>query len=308
MRKIAAFLIALVVSGFVAPAMATVPTAMWVWDETNITNTTKRSAMVTDAQNEGITVVYLNAQDSVVNHKTNLNTTIQDFNNVGIDVHLLFGDWCWINPAGSAPYPMGDPCANDGTDAALAISLAADAAALAHPPQGIHYDVEAATYASVANYNITWEDGSINPAMNTLATNYINLLNNIKTQVAGTGIVVGEDMQFAYSTPMVTVGGHTHLFHHFVMDAVDYSVILSYHTTPTAIENGAAPFVSYAHTNGYPIWIGVELDPDCSCAACTYDGHGGITQMDADLGTVDAHFTGLGDTITGYAVESYTSY
>lgn len=288
----------------IVPTLALDPSFLWVWDETNITNANKRTKLIDFAAKNGVTTIYMAAENAVQTHVTNLNTFIQQTNQAGIEVELLFGDVCWINPDKSL-LPKDDPCADEGTDAKYAAKLAEAATKLKYKPRGVHYDVEAAAYAS--KYGMKWETNA--PGVDTVGVNYQNMLNEILKAVGSSGLIVSADMQQSYNTVSVTVGGHQRPLRNFVMQAAAYTVIMAYHNTAAAIEAAARPFVTYATDFDHPLVIAVEMDANPECPPCSFGTYGAnaVPMMKSALDAVSAAF-GPGTQIRGYAVESYLGY
>lgn len=276
-----------------APSQTYRPSALWVWQESVITNPADQAAFFAFAGTHGIRRVYIESEAAVQKDQPALISFLQTAATNGIATELLFGDARWVLPGSGYPH-QGYAIALTATYVAQLLGQMKTGR-----PVAVHYDVEPYGLAQ-------WKT-----ERNRIAQDYIDLVTQLETAAHRLGLTLSVDVPYWYSTIPVTRGSITTPMNQLVIDAVDRYVIMDYWDTAARVERQAKTDLMYAdQIAGKQVVIGVltscgQVPADTSF--CNHTSHSGTAWMETVLGNVrrveapNASFSGL-------AIEDYTGF
>lgn len=208
---------------------------MWVWDETVVTDLTKRNALFSFASSKGINGLYLECEGLVQSNPNALRDFVVAAQSHSMTVDFLFGAPEWaLTP---------------NHQVATALATATVQYTVNFPtarPRAVHYDVEPYLLPEWA----TDENG--------VANQYLDLISELKAIVAPASLQLTMDIPFWFDGESITRSGVVRPLNQWVQDGADKVVLMDYRDTAQLIIQFAADEIAYGDTVGKKVVIGVE--------------------------------------------------
>lgn len=266
------------------------PSALWVWQESVITNPSNQAAFFSFASAHGVDRIYVSCESSIQNDRPALIAFLQTAARDGMTTELLFGDPRWVLPGKGYP--------RQGYAVSLVSKFTAQLLSrmTSGKPTAVHYDVEPYSLA-------LWKT-----ERNTIALDYVTLVTRLATAAHKLGLTLSVDVPYWYGTIPVTRGSTTTPLNQLVLNAVDRYVIMDYWDTGARIERQATTDLTYANgIAGKQVVIGVLTtcgQRPVDTSFCNGTSHSGTAYMETTLQTVAAA-EAPNASFTGLAIEDY---
>jgi hypothetical protein len=259
---------------------------MWVWEANVVGLWSERAKLMDFAVRHRINRLYVQSQSllSTPAGRAALARFIDAARFKGLSVELMFGNHDWALKAHHHE----------------AVALVEETVAFTRwtpgaRPVGVHFDVEPSTLNE-------WDTDR-----NGTAVQYLDLLDELKGALAGSGLSLAADFNFSYGHRDVTRNGKTRPLSQFIAAVVDRAVVMSYRDR-AAGSNGIVDISSESVRDftqaKKPLLIGVNTlcnRPDGQ-SFCTEGIHG----LEVELSTVAA--AEVGTSVAGFAIHDYAHY
>jgi hypothetical protein len=258
---------------------------MWVWTDTILESRPAEWKLLSFSVANKVNVIYFSAETAIQETtgpitQAELGTFIGLADAKNIQVELLYGEPGWV------------------TDPAAAVKLVNLSVAFTEKvpanerPRGVTFDEEPTLSPTV--------DGQL-----------ISLYKQLHTAAQGK-LRLGATYQIIYNTSPYTYDGVTKTMNEWVIDNVDVPVFMGYRNSATEpVKNNlvylAQPSVTYAHSVGKKVYLGVETNCDVADASVISFCGLGKKDMSSAMSTTDSLLTD-NSAVGGWVVEDYTGY
>ncbi len=207
---------------------------MWLW----YYETSMKTTLLNFAVSKGVRTIYVESEYMIQNDWAALEDLITSADMVGVKIDLLYGNSTWaLSGNHSIPINLAQLSVNFYNSLSGA------------KPYGVHFDIEPYLLSQ-------WTTNQ-----NSVANQYIDLMESLKTVINGSGMMFTTDMPFWYETVTVTRNSQTRPFYEWIMDLTDISVIMDYRdksTVPNGIIDLITEEMNYTKNIGKKLVIGVE--------------------------------------------------
>jgi hypothetical protein len=266
--------------------------ALWLWQETVITDPSAEATFFAFVGTHGVRRVYVECESAIQTNQPALIRFLEAAASHGMVTELLFGDPRWVLPGKGYPHQ------------GYAVSLVATFTKRllrrmnAGKPVAVHFDVEPYSLAR-------WRR-----ERNAIALDYIGLVTRLAGAAHSLGLTLSVDVPYWYSTIPVTRGSVTTPMNQLVIDAVDGYVIMDYWDTSQRVASQATTDLTYADGRGKDVVIGVlttcgQIPADTSF--CNATSHSGTAWMESVLRVV-TEIERPHSSFTGAAIEDYAGF
>lgn len=260
------------------------PRDLWTWQSTVASDPTTRASFFAFADAHAIRTIYIESQGLISSNQSALASFIDEAKNEHcMNVELLFGnsDWALVQ--------------NHGTPVTLAQKSVQFAQGLSIKPVGVHFDVE--PYALPE-----WTTDQ-----NSVANQYLDLLEKIAVVTAGSGLEFTEDIPFWFDGRTVARNGVTRVLSEAIIDRTDRVTILAYRDTANSIFSLGSSEINYAQSAGKKATVGVETQCGSSDLEYITFCEEGAAYMEGELVKAIVSYGNSG-AFTGFAVHDSKHY
>ena len=259
---------------------------VWVWQPDAVKEPAQAAALLEFAAMRGVTHVYVESESLLVEDPERLAMFLDEAEAQCVAVELLFGAAGWALQEQHAEALALVEEALDFVDALAGAR-----------PAGLHFDVEPHGLPD-------WEANQVS-----YANEYLDLLEQMATNLAGSELPLTVDIAFWYDTVMLMRDGELRPLHELVQDRVDRVVVMDYRDhaePPDGILGNAAAEVAYAAKVGRRVRIAVETTCGLEPEKVTFCEEGAIAMTLALELTVTSYDASPG--WDGVAVHDYAAW
>ena len=261
--------------------------AVWVWHSEDVSDAKRAQALFDFVQSKKANRVYVQSQSllSTKSDRARLAQFLDDAHDAGIKVELLFGDASW---ALKKNHQEALDLAQEAIDFTNGLT--------GGKPAGVHFDIE-------PNLLDEWGSDQIGTA-----NQYLDLLDALHAELAGSGLKLGVDFNFSFSRRQVRRAGKTKSLSRWLASLTDWSTVMAYRDHATG-SNGvidiAEESVADAALEGKTMVVGVNTTCDRSDETTFCEEGDAVLQRELDkivAGFASTH------PIAGVAVHDYSDW